>query len=93
MGITLHFVLFSDSHYLRERNSSLALFTPEDLERAEAAGEFDLDANLLKLKPNPVHFVRYLKTIDRPDIASELFVMLLEEYRKLKAHPESDPLR
>lgn len=79
--------------WFRDRPTPLSLFTPEDLERAEEAGEFDVDANLLKLRPDPVKFVRYLKSIDRPDITSEVFVMLLEGYQKLKADPEDDPMR
>ncbi|KAH9844158.1 uncharacterized protein C8Q71DRAFT_731516 [Rhodofomes roseus] len=76
-----------------ERNPTLSLFTPEDLRRAEEVGELDADANLFDLRPDPVQFVRYLKSIDRSDISSEVFVKLLEAYRELKAQPENDPLR
>ncbi|TFY56567.1 hypothetical protein EVJ58_g7560 [Rhodofomes roseus] len=60
-----------------ERNPTLSLFTPEDLRRAEEV----------------VQFVHYLKSIDRSDISSEVFVKFLEAYRELKAQPDSDPLR
>ncbi|KAI0262307.1 hypothetical protein BC834DRAFT_828992 [Gloeopeniophorella convolvens] len=73
--------------------SSLALFTPEDLKRAEENGDIDIDANFLGLRPDPAHFVEFLKSLDRPDVASELFVRLLEGYRDLKSDGESDPLR
>ncbi|KAH8105986.1 hypothetical protein BXZ70DRAFT_886180 [Cristinia sonorae] len=76
-----------------DRKTPLALFTPEDLEHAEENGDFDIDSNLLKLKPDPFQFVQYLKLIDRPDISSELFVMLLEGYRKLKSDVNGDPMR
>jgi hypothetical protein len=72
---------------------SLSLLTPEDLRRADGTGELDLDANLLNLYPDPVHLVQFLKSIDRADISSELFVKLLEGYRDMKAQRESDPMR
>lgn len=71
----------------------LSLFTPDDLQRAEESGEFDLNANLLNLRPDPVHFVTFIKSLDRPDVASELFVHLLEAYRESKAASDADPLR
>lgn len=52
----------------------------------------DETANILNLFPDPAHFVRFLKTIDRSDITSDLFVRLLEAYREAKASDE-DPLR
>ncbi|KZT72491.1 hypothetical protein DAEQUDRAFT_722639 [Daedalea quercina L-15889] len=76
-----------------ERTSALSLFTPGDLKRAEESGELDADANLFDLRPDPAQFVRYLKSIDRPDVSSELFVKLLEAYRETKAQTEADPLR
>ena len=89
----LRYLLCVDPSTSRDKLTPLALFTPEDLEHAEEAGEFDLDANLLKLKPDPLHFVKYLKSIDRSDITTELFVRLLEEYRKRKGETEGDPMR
>ncbi|VDC05160.1 unnamed protein product [Peniophora sp. CBMAI 1063] len=70
-----------------------ALFTPEDLKRAEESGEFDADANFLDLRPDPAHFVRFLKSLERTDVASELFVRLLEAYRESKANSDGDPTR
>lgn len=72
---------------------SLSLFTPEDLRKAEENGEFDADANILNLRPDPVHFVRYLKSMDRPDVTGDIFVRLLEAYQQSKAASEQDPMR
>jgi hypothetical protein len=72
---------------------ALSLFTPESLKQAEERGDLDADANFLGLRPDPVHFVYFLKTLDRTDVASELFVRLLEAYRANKATQDADPKR
>ncbi|OBZ76096.1 hypothetical protein A0H81_03253 [Grifola frondosa] len=72
---------------------SLSLFTPESLRQAEEAGDLDVDSNVLDLRPDPVHFVKYLKSIDRADISSELFVRILEAYKETKSNSQADPLR
>ncbi|KAG9219333.1 hypothetical protein CCMSSC00406_0001743 [Pleurotus cornucopiae] len=72
-----------------EEPTGLSLLTPEDQADVE---EMDETANILNLFPDPAHFVRFLKTIDRSDITSDLFVRLLEAYREAKASDE-DPLR
>lgn len=77
----------------QEKNSSLAFFTPDDLKKAEKSGALDVDANFLGLRPDPTQFVDFLISLDRLDVASEIFVRLLEGYRDLKANKESDPLR
>ena len=81
--------------YLREEkiDPSLSLFTPESLKQAEEAGELDIDANVLGLKPDPVRLVHFVKSISRADVSSELFVRLLEGYRELRIHADADPLR
>ncbi|RDB22555.1 RNA polymerase II assembly factor RTP1 [Hypsizygus marmoreus] len=71
--------------------SRLSLLTPEDL-RENALSDIEVDANILDLYPDPGHFVRFLKEIDRADISSELFVRLLEAYHSSKAKDEN-PLR
>lgn len=76
-----------------EEVSPIALFTPEELRRAEENGELDPDANLLDLRPDPAHFVRYIKSLDRVDLSSEFFVRLLEAYREIKAERDGDPMR
>ncbi|KAH9166708.1 hypothetical protein EDB89DRAFT_2001872 [Lactarius sanguifluus] len=76
-----------------EKEPSLALFTPDDLKRAEESGALDVDANFLGLRPDPVHFVAFLQSLDRPDAASEIFVLLLEGYRELKSDSDGDSLR
>ncbi|KAJ7781261.1 hypothetical protein B0H16DRAFT_1497669 [Mycena metata] len=64
-----------------------ALLTPADDE------DIDLDTNILDLYPDPVHFVRFLKSIQRTDISSDLFVRLLESYRDSKSETDDDPTR
>jgi len=72
---------------------NLSIFTPEVLEEAEKSGKFDIDSNLLDLRPDPAHFVGFLKAINRPEVSSSLFVRLLEAYRGVKSDGEGDPLR
>ncbi|KAJ7498954.1 hypothetical protein FB451DRAFT_1334528 [Mycena latifolia] len=69
-----------------EKATLLALLTP-------ANDEIDLDANILDLYPDPVHFVRFLKSMQRTDIVSDLFVRLLESYRDSKSETDGDPTR
>ena len=66
------------------------MLTPEDREELE---ELDINANILDLYPDPAHFVQFLQSIDRNDIAAELFVRLLEAYRHSKTRSEQDPTR
>ncbi|OJT09025.1 hypothetical protein TRAPUB_50 [Trametes pubescens] len=72
---------------------SLSLFTPQSLKEAEEAGDFDVDSNLLGLKPDPVRLVQFLKGLDRADVSSDLFVQLLEEYRDLRVQDDADPMK
>ena len=69
------------------------MFTPESLRRAEESGELDMDANLLDIRPDPAQFVVFLKSLDRADIVSEVFVRLLEAYRETKVARDSDPMK
>ncbi|KAJ7095353.1 hypothetical protein B0H15DRAFT_775607 [Mycena belliarum] len=69
-----------------EKPTSLALLTPAD-------DDIDLDSNILDLYPDPAHFVRFLKSIQRTDISSDLFVRLLESYRDSKTDAVGDPTR
>ncbi|KAK7061701.1 RTP1-C1 domain-containing protein [Favolaschia claudopus] len=71
-----------------EKPASLSLLTP-----ANDKEDIDIDSNILDLYPDPTHFVRFLATIQRPDISSELFVRLLESYRESKADSDGDPIR
>ncbi|KAH9853650.1 hypothetical protein C2E23DRAFT_113637 [Lenzites betulinus] len=71
----------------------LSLFTPQSLQEAEEAGEFDIDSNLLGLKPDPVRLVQFIKTLGRADVSSDLFVQLLEAYRNFRVHADMDPLK
>ena len=72
---------------------SLSIFTPEALEEAEKSGKLDIDSNLFDLRPDPAHFVGFLKTMNRPEVSSSLFVRLLEVYRRAKSDNEGDPVR
>lgn len=67
----------------------LALLTPEDLSK----GEEIMGENFLDLYPDPAHFMHYVKSLDRLDIASELFVRLLEVYHSVDTEQDSDPTR
>ncbi|KAJ7180037.1 hypothetical protein C8R43DRAFT_384856 [Mycena crocata] len=69
-----------------EKTIPLSLLTPAD-------DDIDLDTNILDLYPDPTHFVRFLKSVQRPDISSDLFVRLLESYRDSKAETDGDPTR
>ena len=71
----------------------LSIFTPGALEEAEKSGKLDLDSNFLDLRPDPSHFVGFLKMVNRPEVSSSLFVRLLEAYRRVKSDGEGDPLR
>ncbi|KAF8076354.1 hypothetical protein FPV67DRAFT_413223 [Lyophyllum atratum] len=73
-----------------DKHPSLSLLTPEDVKADDE--DYDVDTNILGLYPDPAHYVRFLKTIDRADISSELFVKLLEAYRDHKSK-EEDPTR
>ncbi|KAI6047223.1 hypothetical protein EDC04DRAFT_2622339 [Pisolithus marmoratus] len=68
----------------------LSFPSPEHFRGKEEHGEYD---DAFDLYPNPTHFVRYIKSLDRPDIKCELFVRLLEVYRSAKSDRESDPVR
>ncbi|THH18393.1 hypothetical protein EW146_g2595 [Bondarzewia mesenterica] len=52
----------------KDRIPSLSLFTPEDLKRAEESGDLNANANILNLRPDPNHFVRFVKSLDRADV-------------------------
>lgn len=76
-----------------EQQSTLSLFTPRDLRLAEMNGELDLDANILDLRPSPPQFTKWLKSLDRADIASAIFVKLLESYRDMKGSANGDVIQ
>ncbi|KAJ7276373.1 hypothetical protein B0H12DRAFT_1041351 [Mycena haematopus] len=70
-----------------EKPALLSLLTPADDD------DIDLDSNILDLYPDPAHFVRFLKSMQRTDVCSDLFVRLLESYRDSKAETDVDPTR
>lgn len=71
------------------RSTKPALLIPEDLGK----GEEIMDENFLDLYPDPAHFVQYLKSLDRIDMAAELFVKLLEAYHSVDIEQDTDPSR
>lgn len=83
----------TDTNYSPQQTFTLSLFTPEELKRAEESGELDIDSNLLDLRPDPVHFVGFLKSTNRSEVSSDIFVRLLEKYRESKADSDAEPLR
>ncbi|KAG9128193.1 hypothetical protein FRC07_003743 [Ceratobasidium sp. 392] len=50
------------------------------------------DDNPLSLRPNPAHFAKLLKSLERKDVASALFVRILNEYQ-IAQRMKSVPLR
>ncbi|KAK7470681.1 hypothetical protein VKT23_002103 [Stygiomarasmius scandens] len=71
----------------------LSLFTPEDLKRADESGELEPNSNILNLYPDPRHFVSLLKSINRTEVFSDLFVRLLEAYRASRKQTENNPVK
>ncbi|KAF8974323.1 hypothetical protein BDZ97DRAFT_1900021 [Flammula alnicola] len=63
-----------------------------DLKQIEDDETEDVDANLFNLFPDPVHFVQLLKQFDRGDIASAIFLKLLENYRDMKGRATEDSM-
>ncbi|KAK7049303.1 hypothetical protein VNI00_005904 [Paramarasmius palmivorus] len=73
-------------------NEPLVLFTPESLRQAEKSGQLEANTNLFDLYPDPNHYVSFIQSINRQDILSEIFVMLLEAYRDSKTS-DGDPIQ
>ncbi|KAH7887770.1 hypothetical protein F5I97DRAFT_1951957 [Phlebopus sp. FC_14] len=67
------------------------LLTPAHVRREQEA--WDIGDDPFDLYPNPAHFVRYLKSLNRSDVVSELFVRLLETYHSSKKDSGHDPKR
>ncbi|KAF9055058.1 hypothetical protein BDZ89DRAFT_1055678 [Hymenopellis radicata] len=86
-----------EGNFFRTAKSSMpeeerfALFTPQSRREAEDAGEFDPDANVMEVYPDPAQFVALLKRVGRVDVVGELFVRCLEAYRATRK--EDDPLK
>lgn len=80
----------TESTIRSEEPRKLDLLTPDDLKRTQDEGA--LDANIFDLYPDPAHFVRFLKLLDRGDVVSELFIKVLEAYQQSKAL-NSDPIK
>jgi hypothetical protein len=50
------------------------------------------DDNPLSLRPNPTHFAELLKSLERKDVASALFVRILNEYQTVRV-VDTNPLK
>jgi hypothetical protein len=72
------------------REEKLALLTPEDLRHTSVTEDMDIESLDLGLYPPPAHFVSYIKTLDRADIAGGMFMRLLEAYRTAKGSGPAD---
>lgn len=73
--------------------SQLENFTLLSPNHSRGKEEYNEYHDAFDFYPNPTHFVRYIKSLDRPDINCELFVRLLEAYRSAKTDRESDSTR
>ncbi|KAI3607538.1 hypothetical protein WG66_005156 [Moniliophthora roreri] len=73
-------------------DENLSLFTPESLRQAEESGQLEAGANFLDLYPDPSHYASFIQLINRQDILSDIFVMLLEAYRESKLS-NGDPIQ
>ena len=62
---------------------------PNDLPDSDS----DVDTNLFDFYPDPAHFVDFLKTIERGDIVSDIFIQILENYRTMKSDANEDSMR
>ena len=65
---------------------------PQNIKTPEAAAE-GFEMNIFKFFPDPVHLVETLKTFDRGDMVSSLFVKLFERYVAMKAQPDQNPMK
>lgn len=74
-----------------EQQTPLSFLLPKDKNAQE---DLDISANLFDLYPDPVHFVSFLKSLDRGDIVSDLFIKILEAYRdqRMKGRTQ-DPMK
>lgn len=78
------------TRYRVNREEKLALLTPGDVRHASHAEDTDIESLDLGLYPRPTHFVSYIKSLDRKDIAGGVFVRLLEAYRTANESVSTD---
>ncbi|KAF8138702.1 hypothetical protein EV363DRAFT_1521850 [Boletus edulis] len=91
---TLWSVIRSERIYWEVDISSIRHGTPDvSTQRAILTPEDIMGENFLDLYPDPAHFVQYIKSLDRLDMASELFVRLLEVYHSVDAEQDTGPSR
>ncbi|KAL5487549.1 hypothetical protein ACEPAI_5657 [Sanghuangporus weigelae] len=70
---------------------SLTLAQLADLQEGKLDGEESEEANPLNMHPHPLYFARFVKSIKRQDVASELYLRILDAHVKLDDN--DDPLR
>ncbi|THH05707.1 hypothetical protein EW145_g4599 [Phellinidium pouzarii] len=70
---------------------SLTLAQLADLQEGKLDNKEDGEANLLNLQPRPLQFAQFLKSIDREDVSSALYLRTLDAHAKVDN--ESDPMR
>ncbi|KAL5529962.1 hypothetical protein ACEPAF_6219 [Sanghuangporus sanghuang] len=70
---------------------SLTLAQLADLQEGKLVSEESEEANPLNLHPHPLYFAQFVKSIKKQDIASELYLRILDAHVKLDDN--DDPLR
>jgi len=83
-------VSLSDTSLRSASGPSITLFDAAQLSGSK--DDVDIAANPFNLRPDPARFVAFLRSLDRNDVASEIFVKLLNEYRTLNKG-DSDPMQ
>ncbi|KAI5118985.1 hypothetical protein M0805_001124 [Coniferiporia weirii] len=73
------------------RLPSLTLAQLADLQEGKLDTEEDEEANLLNLRPHPLHFATLLKSINREDVSSALYLRILDAH--VKSDNDENPLR
>ncbi|KAH8118805.1 hypothetical protein DFH11DRAFT_1569390 [Phellopilus nigrolimitatus] len=80
--------------FVTERTSSLPSLTLAqlaDLQEGKLDNDGDEESNPLNLRPHPLHFAKFLKSINREDISSALYLRVLDAH--VKFDNEDDPMR
>ena len=90
MSPCVSFISSSDTFFRPTSGPSITLLTAAEL--SESKDNVDIHANPFNLRPDPAEFVAFLKSLDRQDVSSEIFVKLLNEYRALKEN-DADPMQ
>lgn len=88
---TTRFLCLSELVFRPAPTPSISLLDAAEI--GAAAGEdVDINANPFNLRPDPSEYVTLMKTLDRKDVSSEIFVRLLDQYQRLH-DSEDQPMR